>query len=34
VSGRVYASVIDALKKAGVEVIDGNTLRAIKKPRR
>lgn len=34
VSGRVYAAVIDALRKAGVEVIDGNTLRAIKKPRR
>jgi transcriptional regulator with XRE-family HTH domain len=33
VSGRVYDAVINALKKAGVE-IEGDTLRLTKKPRR
>jgi transcriptional regulator with XRE-family HTH domain len=34
VSGRVYQSVINALKRAGVDIIDGNTLRLTERPRR
>jgi hypothetical protein len=33
VSGRAYEAVIEALKRAGVE-IEGTTLKLIKKPRR